>query len=234
MEIKDKPLIGKQDKLLVDGTEKTFSSLLKQRINNFLMVYFDYLALVLALIVLAVGLFFFVYPRYQQMIKSDETAKNKLQTEYDVRYSYLSSIRGLKDSYQLISEADRKKIADMVPVGNEVINLITEIESMAFRNGVILNSVKVEPVSGLSQAQINTQAGSGDGQGASAGTFEQLPEGVGQAKIDIDLSSVNYPVFKNLLKTFENNLRLLDVAKISYSVQENKAIFTVYAYYFIH
>ena len=66
-----------------------------------------------------------------------------------------------------------------------------------------------------------------------AGIFEQLPEGVGLTKLEINLSSVNYPVLKNLLKAFENNLWLLDIAKVDYEAKENKAVLTIYSYYLL-
>lgn len=236
-ETKDKslrqPADGEKGKAPVNESEKKTGDLLKQRINNFLIIYFNYLTLALAFIILIVGLFIFIYPRYQQITKSDETAKKNLQTEFETQSSYLSAIRDLKSSYQLISGADIKKIEEMVPVGSEAVNLIPEIESMALRNGVVLNSIKVEPADPASQAKLRVSVDSGEKQEPPAGIFEQLPAGVGLAKIEINLSSVNYPIFKNLLKTFENNLRLLDVAEVNYNVQENRAVFVIYAYYLI-
>lgn len=234
MEIKDQPLVGKQDKPLRqpadDGPGKTANNLLKQRINNFLINYFGYLSLVLAFIIFVVGLFLFVYPQYQQLAKINETAKKSLQTEFEAKAIYLSAIRDLKNSQPPVSGADRKKIEEMVPVGDEVIGLIPEIESIVLKNGVILDSIRIEGDL-KSQVKEKTKVGSGGEKKPSMGIFEQLPEGVGLAKIDINLSSVNYPVLKNLFKTFENNLRLFDIAKINYKVQENKAVFTVYSYY---
>lgn len=221
-------------KSLVDEPEKTADSLLKQQINNFLINYFGYLTLALAFIIFAVGWFLFIYPQYQQLAKGNGTAEKSLRTEYEAKDRYLSAVRDLKNSYQLISAADRKKIEGMVPVSNEVISLITEIESIVLKNGVVLNSIKIEAEDSQSQPKAKTEVQSGEKQEPPAGIFGQLPEGVGRAKIEINLSSVNYQVLKNLLKTFENNLRLLDIAKINYNVQENKAVFTVYAYYFFN
>lgn len=231
MEIKNKPPASEKDKSPAGGPEKTPDSLLKQRVNNFLIGYFSYLTLALSFIIFAAGLFLFIYPQYQQITKSDETAKKNLQAEHEAKYSYLSAIRDLKNSYQLISGADRKKIEDMVPVSNKVTDLIPEIESIALKNGVVLNSIKVKSEDTTSQSKAKTTVELGEKQEPPAGIFGQLPGGVGQAKIEINLSSVNYQVLKNLLKTFENNLRLLDIAKIDYDVQENKVVFTVYSYY---
>lgn len=217
-------------RLADDGSEKTANSLLRQRINNFLIIYFGYLALALAFIIFVAGWFLFIYPKHQRLIKSVEAEKNKLQTEYESKTGYLSAVRNLKDSYQSISGADRKKIEAMVPVGNRAISLIPEIESIALKNGVILNSIKIvaeEP--GQSGAKVRVRPG--EKPTPSAGVFEQLPEGVGLTEIEVSLSSVNYAVLKNLFKVFENNLWLLDIAKVDYNVEGNTVIFTIYSYY---
>lgn len=224
METKDKPPVG--------GLEKKFDSLSEQRTNNLLINYFGYLTVALALIIFAAGLFLFAYPQYQEIVKDNETTKKNLQAEAEAKASYLNSIRDLKSSYQLISAADRKKIEDMVPARDKVISLIPEIESIVLKNGAVLNSIKI--TGGLkSQPKAKNEVDSGEKPELSAGVFEQLPEGVGLAKIEIDLSSVNYPVLKNLLRTFEDNLWLLDVVKVGFNVPGNKANFTIYSYYLL-
>lgn len=238
MEIKDKPLRqpadSKKDKSPADEPKNKFNSLLKQRINIFLINYFNYLVLVLALVIFAAGLFLFIYPPYQQIVKNGKTVEKSLQTDYETKAGYLRDVRDLKSSYQPISEANRKKIEDMVPVGNEVTGLISEIESMVLKNGAILNSIKVGSEDPKSQPKTETTVESGKKQESLAGIFEQLPAEVGLARIEINLSSVNYQVLKNLLETFENNLPLMDIAKLDYDVQGNKVVFTVYSYYLLN
>lgn len=244
MEIKGQPFRqpadGEKDKSLrrpladreaTGGTEPAAPSLLKQRINNFLIIYFNYLTLALAFIIFAAGWFFFIYPQYQAIAKGNETAKKKLQAEYETKYLYLSAIRDLKNSYQSISEAERKKIEAMVPIGNQAVNLIPEIESIVLKNGAVLNSIKIEPE--FKQSKKRSSVELGDKQELSAGIFDQLPEGVGLTKLEINLSSVNYPILKNLLKTFENNLWLLDIVGVDYNAKENKVVLIIYSYYLL-
>lgn len=208
------------------------TSLLKQRINVFLINYFGYLALALAFIIFAAGLFLFIYPQYQRLDKGDETANKNLQAEYEAKASYFSAVSDLKNSYQLISGADRKKIEAMAPVSDNVTELIPEIESIILKNGAVLNSIRIE-ADVKSQSEAKVEVESGVKPEPPAGIFGQLPEGAGLAKIGIDLSSVSYPVLKNLLKTFENNARLMDIADLSYDVKDNKAAFTIYSYYLV-
>lgn len=232
MEINDHPLTDDQAKTSTGKLREKVDSLLKQKINNFLIVYFGYLSLALALIIFAVGLLLFIYPQYQQSIKSNETAKKRQQEEYKARADYLISIGALKNSYQFISTADRKKIETMVPVGNQAISLIPEIESIALKNGVVLNDIKiVEDLKGQPKRRVNLE--SGEKPSSAAGIFEKLPAGIGLTEIEVNLSSIDYSVLKNLLKALENNLWLLDISNINYDVLGKKVSFTIYSYYLI-
>lgn len=223
MEIKDKPPAGE--------TEKAANNLLKQRINIFLISYFSYLNLALVLIIFLAGLFLFIYPQYQRMVEGNETAQIGLTAEYEEKYNYLKDIRELKNSYGLISAEARKKIEDMVPAGGEVVGLIPEIELIVLKNGVILDSIKIASGDLGGQAKTKIIAETGKKPELPAGSFERLPEGAGRVKMEIKLSSINYLALKNLLKSLENNLRLLDISKLEYSAPENTAMVTAYAYY---
>jgi len=228
MKIKDDPL----RQTAADGSEKKVNSLFKQRLNNFLINYFSYLILALSFIIFIVGIFLFIYPQYRAIAESNKTDNKILQAEYEAKDNYLSAIRDLKNSYQLISAADREKIESMVPNSDKSINLIPEIETIVLKNGAVLNYVKIEE-NIKDQSNLKVKGESGETLARPAGIFEHLPQGVGLTKVEISLSSVNYSVLKSLLKTFENNLWLLDIAKVDYDAQENKAIFTIYSYYLL-
>lgn len=201
---------------------------LKIKINVFLIDYFNYLILILSLIILAAGLFMLAYPKYRQIVKANEAAKNNLQIEYETKLNYLNSIRNLKKTYQSISDDDKAKIDALAPAASDTSVIISEIESIVLRNGAILNSVKIEPAS---SARPNLTAGSGANKESPAGIFNQLPAGAGLIKIEVNLNSVDYPLLKNIIKAFENNLRLFDIAKISFNVDKSQALLNIYSYY---
>jgi hypothetical protein len=222
MEIKKKSPAGGEE-------NKKQAEALKIKINVFLIKYFNYLIFSLGAIILAAGLFILIYPKYQQISKENEEAKNNLQVEYKIKLNYLNSILNLKKSYQLISEDEKAKIASMVPAVSDTGVIISEIESVVIKNSAILTSIKIEPQNAADRA--NLKAEPKENKEPAAGIFNQPPQGVGLIKIEINLSSVNYPVLKNIIKSFENNLRLFDIAKISFNAGENEALLSVYSYY---
>ncbi len=231
MEIKSNPLAGQTEP--AGGKEKKDNTLLKQQINNFLINYFNFIILAIALIIFIAGLFLFIYPQYQKIKTSEAMEKDKLQTEYQTKSAYLNKISNLKKSYQQISEANRKKIEKMVPTDNKITDLIPEIESIVLRNGAVLNSIKIES-DDAGQTGVKAKVESSGKPESLAGIFAgQLPPEARLVRLEINLSSVNYQVLKNIVKAFENNLRLLDIAKINYAVLENKVVLIIYSYYLV-
>jgi len=221
MEVKKHPPIGGEE-------NKKQSEVLKNKINKFLINYFNYFIFSLSVVILAAGLFISAYPKYRQIAKDNEEAKNNLQVEYETKYNYLNSIRNLKKSYQTVNGDEKAKIAAMVPAADDASVIITEIESIAVKNSAILDSIKIEP---KSSGRANLVAGSGEGKEAPVGIFNELPQGIDLIKIEVNLSSVNYSVLKNIIKAFENNLRLFDIAIIDFNVDGNKAFLNIYSYY---
>lgn len=218
---KNKPLSGEEN--------KKQAAILKVKINEFLIKYFNYLAFSLGLVILAAGLYITVYPKYRQVSEENREAKNNLQTEYETKFNYLESIRDLKKSYQSINDEEKAKIAKMVPDLRDSSSIITEIESIAVRNGAILTSIKIEPESDGGRTSLKAEPE--EAKESLAGIFNQPPQGVGLIKMEVNLSSVNYAVLKNIIKTFENNLRLFDIAEVNFNASENQAILNIYSYY---
>jgi len=208
---------------------KKQTEVLKIKINAFLINYFNYLIFSLSIIILAVGLIVLVYPKYQQIFEANEEAKNNLQIEYETKFNYLNSIRNLKKLYQSVGDDEKSKITDMVPAGRDTSVIITEIESIALRNSAILTSIKIKPENTGGRTNLKVEVR--EDKGTPAGIFSEPPQGVGLVEAEVNLSSVNYPILKNIIKAFENNLRIFDIAKISFNVNENKAILNIYSYY---
>lgn len=205
---------------------KQSAAILKIKTNKFLINYFNYLILALGAIIMVGGLFILVYPKYQQIFKTDKEIRKNLLAGYEARSDYLNSVRNLKKSYQSINEGDKAKIGTMAPNQGDTGAVITEIESIAASNGAILNSIRIEPVgSGDRKAEAK------ENKEPAAGIFNQPPAGVGLIKIEVKLSAVDYQVLKNIIKTFENNLRLFDIAKINFKVSESQAFLNIYSYY---
>lgn len=224
MEIKENPPVGGEKN---NQTMK----IIKLKINQFLINYFNYIIFILGTAILAAGIYFFIYPKSRQIYSDNQAIKNDLQVEYQAKINYLEAIRNLENSYKLISADDKKKIDDMLPVEAENNNgrIIAEIESIVTSNSAILNSIKIEAQD--KAALADSQVAPEGNQSPLSEIIKQLPQGVKAIKIEANLSSVSYPVLKNLLKSLENNLKLFDIVNVKFNSKENKSNFIIYSYY---
>lgn len=215
----------KNNRPAAGSADKKSAAVLKIKTNKFLINYFNYLILALGAIITVAGLFILVYPKYQQISKTNKEIRKNFLAEYEARLEYFNSARNLKKLYQSINDGDKAKIDAMAPNQSDTGSIINEIEAIIASNSAILNSIKIESVSG--DRQVETK----ENKEPAAGIFNQPPSGAGLIKIEVKLSSVNYQVLKNIIKTFENNLRLFDLAKINFDVSENQALLNIYSYY---
>ena len=215
---------------IIKGKENRETGQLKQKINIFFINYFNYLAPVLGLTIFFIGVFLFIIPQYQKISKTGQAAEDRLSTEYGIKNDYLSKIRNLREIYNSLSENDKKKINQMVPNDGNLIGLIPQVESIIVRNGAILNSIDIS--SPDSQSSLNPDPESAGKRQTLAGIFSgKTPAGTRVVKIDAQIESADYQVLKNILKTFEKNVRLFDIGKVTYQAKENKVNLIIYAYY---
>lgn len=208
---------------------KTKRELLKIKASNFLINYFNYFIFFIGIVILIIGLPAFVYPRYKQILKEKEEIKNKMQIEYSEKANSLNLTRNLKESYKSVNDEEKSKISAMIPSESGASEIISEIESISLRNGAILDSIKIEPKAVLSDKNLKVKTD--EKNNPPTGIFSKPPEKIGLIKIEISLSSVNYSVLKNIIKSFENNLRIFDIAKISYNADGSEAVLNIYSYY---
>jgi hypothetical protein len=106
--------------------------------------------------------------------------------------------------------------------------LFGELEEIVSSNSFVLDSVK------LSRPEESGDGGSaGGGATAEAAVANQaLSPKLGQINVDVSISKIDYAGFKNLVKIFENNLRLLDIVKLDFSPSGGTANFTFATYYY--
>lgn len=220
MTVKERPLAG--------GLNNQSGIIWRRKINNFLINYFAYLAVALSVIIFVAGWLFLLYPQYRRINQDSDAVRKNLRAEYNAKLENLNEIISLRQSYEAITAEDKEKIKQMLPPAGNLSELIPLMENIALRNGAVLNSVKVEADNAKGSAGVRAPVADNN---SAAGIFLRPPQNVGLIRIEISLSLVSYAVLKNILKTFENNLRLFDVAKLEYGVNDNRATFNIFCYY---
>lgn len=139
----------------------------------------------------------------------------------------------MKDSYEEIDKIDLDKIDSILPdvLGKD--KLLSEMESLILKNGLLLTSLQIEEVKEVKKAISPEGETSANLPGAAAQEKKNKLTNVGKIKINVDLAGTNYDNFKKILKAIEDNLRLLDIAKIQFNPDANKTSLEIFAYYLI-
>ena len=137
--------------------------------------------------------------------------------------NYLEKLRELKTIYGEVGAADIEKIKKILPESSGEEQLLSQLERIILKNGLILTSLRVEK-----KEEIKGRAGVGQ---ETVQQGEILPKEIGKLKIAMDIVGTDYAGIKHILRALENNLRIIDIVKLSFSPRENKTSLEAAAYY---
>ncbi|MEA3463560.1 MAG: type 4a pilus biogenesis protein PilO [Patescibacteria group bacterium] len=220
----EKITIAQKNKIQQDNQQK-------QKINTLLIKYFKWLIFGVLTIILAAGYFLLIQPKYKQVAKDAESISEGKQLKYLTQQKYLNRLNELKAVYQSIKIQDRDKIEAILPNQAEIDKLFTEIEAIALSNGLILTSLQFESVKSAAKIDNKYVVESAKANQGSKDKINDLPEEIAKIKIIMNLVGTDYNGLKNILKTIERNLRLMDIIKLSFSPNDNQTSLELLAYY---
>jgi len=119
---------------------------MKEKINKFLIDYFFWVNLSIVFIVLLSGAWLFIVPKYQKVVMKTVSPKIEMEEKYSAKSSDLAKIEKLISAYNNVSQKDKDKVYLIIPDKPEEEELIREMEVIAQKSGLILESVRVEKV----------------------------------------------------------------------------------------
>ena len=150
-----------------------------------------HLSILLAIIILIIG-FFLLRPNIKN-IQSLQNQKFTLENENIILEKRLANLKELGKNFEAIKDREEiKKLPLLLPKGPDIPNLLINLESLAQAKGLILSSVDIEPTRTWREELESTE-------------------------IRVEFSGkIDYQLFKTLLQTLENNLRLFEVLNFSF------------------
>jgi len=169
--------------------------------------------LLLPIILIIVSILTFIFgvnPLYKD-VKSLRAETDAYNTALNNSTDLQKTQDGLIKSYGEISEADKSRLADLLPSSLNNIQFILEVERIANLQGMPIKDIKFDTMKKDNTAtDTNTVV--------SATDIDTRPYGV----FPIEFTTEgNYDSFLLFLKALEYNLRLADVKSISFSVPED-------------
>lgn len=206
---------------------------LKQKVNGFLIKYFNLLAIALAVIILIAGFFLLIKPKYNKISREIKLSNENSENKYNAAFNYLAQLNKLKAEYEKISPEDIKKIETMLPSEEFYEELFVQLEPIVLKNGLLLTSMQISPEgipSGKESAGAKARNNSPEKNKAAE---DILPEEITKIKIAMSVAGVDYLGLKNLLYALENNLQLIDITNLSFSPDQKGVTIEMFAYYFV-
>lgn len=159
--------------------------------------------LILAFIAVIV---FFDLPGVQKTLNLREQLKEG-EEELSEKQVLLAKIEKLLKDYEE-SQEDLKKVSYILPSGQDIANLIVQLEALAFEGGLVLDAIEFSPVE---KQEVSRDAQMSSPEEVVVRKYQTL-------KVNLKLIG-DYSAFKTFLGLVEENIRLMDITSIDFSIQ---------------
>lgn len=195
-----------------------------QKINIFLARYFNWLLVLVVLIVIVAGSFFILKPKYDYITELKKGNESGQEQEYSARRLYLNKIKSLIEAYNKVNPSDVEKINFILAERDVPEELFTQIESLTKENGLLLESLKIEPAEeAVKSAGVSLTK--------KVEKTSSLPAEIGKMKGTLSVVGVDYFSLKSLVSALENNLMVMDITNLNFKPDASSAELVFYAYY---
>lgn len=191
-------------------------------LNLFLNNYFNIILVFILIIILTAAYITLIKPKYLEtkwLIQENLEQQHRIYAEQQKRLKNLEVVANL---YSKIPSADLQKFNEVLPDNYIKERLFGELEEIITENGFTVNSISLEKTEEGNKINNLGEEGS------------NIPEKVGTVNLSLSLSAVNYSGLKNLLRLFENNLRLFDVRQIDFAPDDNSVDLNLSTYFYNH
>jgi hypothetical protein len=190
-----------------------------KKVVFWLIAKIEFLVALVILLVFAVGIYFFIYPKYQeiQAIPSDNEAAQNTLNERMAYYKKLDNTRS--NSSYFLSEEDMQKANFMFPDKPDIEEMYGYVESIMTRNGFLLPSLSI------SDGSSNAIPYQKEGKSLSP------PPELGVISLSFGVSGLDYNEMKEFLVQIQNDLRIFDIIGLSYSPSGKNLDLKLQTYY---
>lgn len=187
----------------------------------YLYKFFWVLIIVVMALLLLAAYQYFLLPKYDSIASNAQI--NQKRQEYIDRLNYYRQLSDLQKAYEKIKKDDIAKINDIVTNGKNQNDLYREVEYIVKKNGLKLDSI--EPTT-LDKSYALPNLGGLDRASSPLLGSMQVVQTV------CKIGDVSYEGLLKVIKTFEVNLRIMDISKVEYDPTDRKATLYFLTYQF--
>ncbi len=160
---------------------------------------------VVSLLILIIGLFSFILPRYTAVQELGGLNYNQKLAELESKESYLQDLRGLRANLNLVTPEDLERVELIVPEGKDIPGIFSQMQQFAKEAKMELLSVAVNEGGAVSTAPTSSGV---------AGASSKLRT----VNVSVVLGgALNYEGLKNFLNVVSRQAPILDLTAISYA-----------------
>jgi len=202
---------------------------LKNRINFFLLNNFKPIALLLALLLLLVGFLLLYSFKYKKIKEESKVVTNEAQLSGASVGQLGGEFKTIEKQYREVDLLNKEKINKILSLRSNSEELFAILEKLVLQNGLLISSLSLEEVGGAVEAAMpesQTPAPPSQTQSVSS-----APSELGIIKASLEIKGLNYNGLKNLLESFENNLRIMDIKSLNFSPSSESVSLEVFVYY---
>ena len=182
----------------------------KQKIVNIIFKYFNLILLILIVIFL-IGSFIFLWPKYKLISDEIKLKDEALISKFNTFEKYLDNLNEYIELYNDVEAEDIEKVNSMFRVIETPEELFAEMEEMIVKRGYNLTSLTIRPENKFDfiQEKEDTKI---------TKSKNTIDSKIGKMLISANIIGVDYNGLKNLLTAIENNLKIIDINSLNFSL----------------
>ncbi len=193
----------------------------KRRVNLILNNYFGFILIGIAVVVLSLGYFLLIGPKYDKTIKAIDVYNRQEEANFTAKKKELLKVRDMLKTYNDVDDDYKKKVYSIVPVRENKEEIFSEINYLVGRNGLILQSVSLNEAGGRSPIDFIPKE---------EDNYITRNE-IKKISISLSVRGTDYEAFKNFLSAMENNLPVMDVIDLNFDPTGESSTFLIDTYY---
>jgi hypothetical protein len=191
---------------------------------NVFASFFNWFVIVVCLIILIVGYWWLIKPKYDFIASNQELTFR--EREYETKVSYLKQLNEIKSLYRSITPGDKDKVSTILSINQDLdrlkIILLREISQVGKEQQIPIDNIVITPLDSSRDNLIKLVSPSKE-----AALMNKLHI----IKISFTLQEINYDQIKKVLLRLESSLRLMDITSINFNPVARNAGLELFAYY---
>lgn len=165
------------------------------------------------LIVLAIGIYVTFTRSLIAEIKAVQVVNNQYKTAISNAEQLISVREKVLEAYNSLTDLDKERLGKMIPNTVDNIRLVIDLKELAKRHGFILEDVKASTAAAKTAPPVANARAQQSGSSISTPVIDN---------ITVSFSvEAPYLKFVSFLQDIEANLRIMDLTRLSVSVDDN-------------